>query len=345
MTPDSGTHDGGGTQDTGMPTPDSGGGDSGGGDDVPSTCGMGTSLTGTCAMPVDLATRGMMSGGATVINGNNCMAPMAPMSGIVGPSCATDTMGTMMSHGGYAVVFDYTVHATGHLVARTDMGSDPNLDTVVWIVDGCGSSAHELACNDDADPTMGALSVATTSSDVMAGTHVKIIVAGYTPVAFMDSTNMGNFTLNVSEHPSVAPGGACDATASFCSSGYTCVPASSMSTMGTCVMNGTNGAACNVTGTACTGTNMSGLMLGCTNPMPTADDPGVCLGINPNNGPCTADDPLCMTGYTCIADMTDGGTSMTMGHCKADGSLGGACRMMGTPCDMGTCDMTSGLCM
>ena len=286
-----------------------------------------TALSGTCAASVDLNAMGtaLTMGTGRTITGNNCGAPEAAPSGIVGPSCATADDGT--SHAGHVVVFDYTMQGSGGLSASTAVaGTETALDTVVWIVDGCTATSTELGCADDSGD--GSQSTATTNGVLAAGTHVKIFVAGYTPPVLDGATNTGTFQLEVRELAANPAGGACSMASPLCVTGYTCVPAAG-GTTGTCNADGTEGAHCLTTGTACTGNSAAGTPLCCSEMTPTAATPGFCLGVNPSGGVCTSQDPLCATGSSCIADMG----STTMGHCIADGAMGGACRMTAPACD------------
>jgi hypothetical protein len=334
-TPDAGHIDGGPMADTG-PGTDTGPArpDMGPGHDA----GPSMALTGSCMMPVDLATAGMAltTGTGRTIRGNNTMASAMPVTGLAQPSCATDTsMMPPVSAAGYTVVFQYHVTQTAFVEATTDdMNTDANLDTVVWILDGCSDTAMELACNDD--DANGRQSDAVSAHTVMAGSTVYIMVAGYSPPTTADWTNQGAFQLTVRELVPHAAGDACDQANRYCVDGYACVPTGPMAMTGTCNAYGTDNAPCNLMAPFC---NMG---LQCSTAMPSAADQGVCQVPIAAGMPCTADHFVCVTGATCIADMG----SMTMGHCINDGSMGGACRAMAPECDMGlTCDMTTGLCM
>lgn len=323
-----GTDTGTGT-DTGPARPDTGPGHD---------AGPSMALSGTCMMPVDLATAGtaLTMGTGRTIRGNNTMAPAMPMTGLAQPSCATDTsMMPPVSAAGYTVVFQYHVTETAYIEATTDdMNSDANLDSIVWILDGCSDTAMELACNDDDDN--GRLSDAVTAAAVPAGSTVYIMVAGYSPPTTADWTDNGAFQLTVRELVPHMAGEACDIANPYCVDGYACVPAGPMATTGTCNAFGTDNAPCNLMAPFC------GTGLQCSTAMPSAADQGVCQVPIAAGMPCTADHFVCATGATCIADMG----SMTMGHCLVDGTMGGACRAMAPECDTGlTCDMTTGLCM
>ncbi len=114
-----------------------------------------------------------------------------------------------------------------------------------------------------------------------------------------------------------------------CVANNTCeIDAGSM-TDGHCLVDGSDNGACRITGTPCDGT------LACSNMTPVAGDTGVCQVPIASGGVCTLDHFVCVTGNTCIPDMG----STTMGHCLADGAMGGACRSATPMCDGTlTCD-------
>ena len=282
---------------------------------------------GTCTTPINLNTAGtaLTTGTGRTIASNNSAAPTGALSGVSAGSCAVDGMGAPTATN--EVVFSYTVQTGGHIVASTnDPASDATLDTIVWVLDACTGSAGELACNDDDGSAMTYLSTAASATTVTAGTTVFIVVAGY-----MNPTrpSTGAFRLNVSEQTDHAAGAACDtANSPFCVTAYSCQPDAATGTAGHCLADGALNGACRITGTACD----TGLQ--CTETMPTADAPGVCQVPIATGGVCDADHLLCITGSTCLADQG----STTMGHCLADGSAFGACRLTGAHCDTGlTC--------
>ena len=270
----------------------------------------GNNLTGTCAAPINLNTMGTTAGGVTTISGNNGGAPMAPPTDVVGPSCATDTGG---NHASYAVDFTYTMATSAHLRAGTAVaGTSTAFDSIVWIVDACGSSANELACNDEAART-DSRSMAFTPASIPSGTTVHIMVSGYTPPTSGD-TNRAPFTLEVAELMENAAGAACTTSNPFCVSGYSCIiPTGGVA--GTCVQDGTLNGECRITGTACDGT------MRCSVDVPSATNRGVCQEPLPLGTACTSTMFVCTAGAHCTLD-TGGVTTTT---CRMDGAEGGQC--------------------
>src|SRR5205823_4277204 len=101
--------------------------------------------------------------------------------------------------GGHMVVFSYTMRTTARLVASTDTpGTDPSFDSIIWIADGCGSTAHELACNDDVMGAGNVQSTAVSTATIPAGTHVFIALGGYFPEVG-GNNSFGDFSLAVIE--------------------------------------------------------------------------------------------------------------------------------------------------
>lgn len=124
---------------------------------------------------------------------------------------------------------------------------------------------------------------------------------------------------------SVAAGGTCRTFDTLCPSTQDCVSSTISGTGGTCVdLGSTAGAECN--GGACAG------MLTCQ----TAATPAVCVAPVATGGACGVYSQ-CADGGTCfLTDPAD----RYHGICYAPGSLGGTCRLTGTPCDGGnTCSV------
>ncbi len=274
----------------------------------------GNNLTGTCAAPIDLNTAGTTAGGITSISGNNGGAPADAPTDVVGPSCATDMNG---NHASYAVAFSYTMQTTANLRANTAVtGTASTFDSIVWIVNECGSSGMQLGCNDEALRN-DSRSTAFTPMQIASGTTVRIIVAGYTPP---NGTNRAPFKLEVSELQPNAANAQCDSLNPLCVSGYTCIytPPS----VGSCLADGSLNGACRTSGTACDGT------MRCSVDAPTAGNRGVCQEPLPVGTACTSTMYVCVAGahctqdpgantFTCRTDMAEGGMcSLTMPYCN-----------------------------
>ncbi len=286
--------------------------------------GMMMTTGGTCAMPIDLDTDGtaLAMGTGRRITGSNTGAPAAHMSGLFVGDCADDGEGG--SSAVREVVFRYTTQTAAHLVATTtDASTTADLDTVVYIADGCDASATQIACNDDVGG--GVLtSRALGDAIVPAGTEVFIVVGGYGGA----DVESGTFGLVVSEIQPHAAGEACDAENYFCVENYTCIVNVGDPDNGTCLADGADRGLCRITMPYCD----SGL--GCTNDMPTADATGQCQVPIATGGVCSDSHYLCMPGASCQLD--EG--SEDMGHCLADGTEYGLCRITGMACDAGlTC--------
>lgn len=308
---------GGGGTDTGTGTGTDGGG---GGADT------GASNGGNCTTPIDLNTAGtaLATGTGRTITADNTSAPVAALADVADGSCSGGS-------GVSEVVFSYTTQTAGHLVASTDdAATTAGLDTIVWILDGCSTTANELACNDDGgtiDPD-GLTSVALSDTTVPAGTTVFIVVAGYDGA----DVTTGSFVLTVSE---LAPHGAnevCDATNYFCVDGYTCLRDAGGADTGHCLADGGDNGLCRTAAPFCD----TGLQ--CSETAPTADNTGVCQMPIASGDVCTDTHFVCAPGNTC--EMDEGST--TMGHCLPDGGEYGACRITGTACDTGlTCSVAT----
>jgi hypothetical protein len=122
-------------------------------------------------------------------------------------------------------------------------------------------------------------------------------------------------------------GGACRTWDTTCATGQTCVAAPAPTgTPGTCTPNGaTAGTDCNASG-MCTGTALTCTMVSTTR--------STCLN-NPAaaGGSCgTFARTNCNTGLGCFLTNYE---DRSVGQCRTEGGLGGACRTAGNPCDTG----------
>lgn len=263
---------------------------------------------GTCAEPLEVDGTGR-------IVFDNTAAPEGPMAGLAIGSCTDDGEGGSTAN--HVVVVSYTMETSAFLVASTEDAATTAGDTVVWVLDACSASGGEIACNDDGSE--GLTSRATSAAQVAAGTTVFIAVGSY------GDTDPGAIALTVSEVQPHNPGEDCSDTG-LCVANHSCLVDDA--DMATCVADGIDGGLCRVAAPFCD----SGL--GCTNPMPSADDRGECQMEIAVGGVCSADHFVCVAGATCLADLG----STTMGHCIADGADLGLCRTTGMACDSGlTC--------
>ena len=276
--------------------------------DAPSDARTDAPVVDPCASPRDLTGMAPGTDGSLHVMGNSSSS-----SGVgVGMIPASCTMGAK----GHAVVFQYTMRSTAVLrVSTANAGTSTDFDTVVAVLPSCGNVAT-LACNDDVSQS-DAHSTATTAATVMMGTRVFIAVGGYGRDAA--SADSGAFELTIQEVVPRASGAACTAT-DICATGTHCLANPTAPATTICVPDGTNGGACMagacMTGLACAGT-------------------GVCRAPLALGAACTASD-ACPASAHCAAVTPDG----SLRRCLADGSLGAACRITGTACDMGTCSAT-----
>lgn len=130
----------------------------------------------------------------------------------------------------------------------------------------------------------------------------------------------------------IVSGGVCTADHIVCVANNTCVADPGSTTMGHCLVDGSDNGICRLTSPFCD----TGLQ--CSETAPAADQPGVCQVPIAGGAACTTTHFVCVTGFSC--QMDDG--SMTDGHCLADGAEYGACRLTGMACDTGlTCSETA----
>ena len=276
-------------------------------------------VPGSCDISANLNTEGtpLSTGTGRTFHGDNSSASAEPRTDITSGSCVLFGDDVISS---YELIFSYTAQTDGYIVASTDdPATDPTLDTMMWILDGCSTTAMELGCDDDVDYSGGnTRSTVATARQVTAGTTVFIVVGGFA-AADGETTSHGAFTLNVLE---LAPHGAdeaCDENNPFCVDGHTCVESAEGST---CVRNGTNNAPCNDSEPFCdTG-------LACSN---DEGEPGFCQVPIATGEVCSIEHFVCVEGSACI---TDPGSEV-MGHCNANGANNGLCRTTGEACDDG----------
>jgi hypothetical protein len=106
--------------------------------------------------------------------------------------------------GGYERVHRFTVPVgpTARLVASTaQAGTNPQLDTVIYLRSGCLDSGA-LACNDDAEAPGSRPLASAISIDLAGGTTVYVIVDGF------DRFALGAYELDVRAGPVPADAGA-----------------------------------------------------------------------------------------------------------------------------------------
>lgn len=126
----------------------------------------------------------------------------------------------------------------------------------------------------------------------------------------------------------------CTTRHSVCVTGFSCQLDEGSTTDGHCLADGAEYGLCRVATPFCDGT------LVCSAATPMAGDGSTCQMPIATGGACTPRHYLCVANDTCIPDAG----SMTMGHCIADGAMGGACRAAAPECDGTlTCD-ANGLC-
>jgi hypothetical protein len=263
----------------------------------------------TCATAVNLNTAGtaLASGVGVSFAGSNSDAADT-LTAVPAPGC---------SDSGAVKLFSYTMQGANALVVSTE-SADTDFDTVVWVVDSCAAAATELGCGDDIGSSRASRAIAP---NLAAGTTVTIAVGGY-----LDETvAKGSFHLEVSERPLLAAGAVCTADFPYCVAGSNCIADVGSSTMGHCVLDGTDNGACRETEPFCdTG-------LGCSSETP-ATVGGLCQPPIALGGVCTEQSFVCATGASCVFD------SETMGHCVANGVQDGYCRLTAPFCDTGlTC--------
>lgn len=302
-------------------------GDTGTGSDTPSTTDTGPGVDtgpvatgGTCAMPIDIDTDGtaLTMGTGRRITASNASAPAGVMTGLLNGSCAGTAADSNATN---EIVLHYTMQSNAYLSVTTeDAATAMDMDTIVWVLDACTATATEIACNDDAGA--GLTSTALSGAMVPMGTELFIVVAGYAGA----DVATGDIGVVVTELTPHAAGEACDATNFFCVDGHTCIVDEGSMTTGHCLADGSDRGLCRVTAPFCdTG-------LGCTNPMPTADDTGQCQMPIATGDACTTSHYLCESPMA-SCQLDEG--SDTMGHCLADGTEYGRCRLTGMACDTG----------
>jgi hypothetical protein len=112
--------------------------------------------------------------------------------------------------------------------------------------------------------------------------------------------------------------------------GFSCQLDDGSMTDGHCLADGAEYGLCRIMAPFCDGT------LVCSATTPTAGDGDTCQTPIATGGVCTPRHIVCVANNTCIRDAG----SMTMGHCIADGAMGGYCRPAAPECDGTlTCDM------
>jgi hypothetical protein len=208
------------------------------------------------------------------------------------------------------VAHTYRVNAMGFLrVSTANMGTPSGMgghDTVVWVQDRCETrGAMSFGCNDD---SAGIASTVTSDRLVMAGQTVTIVVATLTEAA----GGMGMpYELTVEEVPPVMMGGQCNPSApNVCVANTTCVGSAQI---GTCVANGSLGAACRAM-------NACDMGLEC---IEQQQDVFRCLRRAPAGGACDSV-TFCPDTENCLPDgmMPNGSAS---GRCRVRGAEGGLC--------------------
>ncbi len=306
------------TRDTGPSTGDTGPstGDTGPstGDTGPIGGDAGPLPAANCAAPIDLSTAGEPLEGAVGrrVRASTAAALDATLSEVPEPRCGSPT---------HALVFKYTMTADAFLFVTTS--EDPaasGMDTVVWLLDGCSTSATELGCNDDGD-SPGYLSDLYSTRGFEAGDDVYIVVASYD----WSGSTPGEFGLRVREVTPIGAGEACDNTSPPCVTGYSCVEDTGGPGAGHCLEDGTEGGACHLDEPHCD----SGLQ--CDVDEPDSWNPGTCVTPIPVGGACSSEHFVCVAGAACQLD--EG--SDDAGHCIADGDAFGRCRTSGDACDSG----------
>lgn len=186
----------------------------------------------------DLDAIGSHTASTTAGMGRNVDAPAESQLPL--PSCQK-----AMSH---AVVFKYTPRTTTQLFISTNTAST-TFDTVLWVLDQCGGTASELACNDDAAvgprPIDSTLTVAAR-----AGTPIMIAVGGYDGMNTQGST--GAVQLIVTEQTPAREGAGCDPAGRFffCTEGAQC--AENYAThAGRCITPGAREGVCTIDNPPC----------------------------------------------------------------------------------------------
>lgn len=295
--------------------------DRGPGTDRPGT-DAGPAVTNPCAMDaiVDLTSRTPGMDGTVLYAGNNNRAP--DMGGI--PTPAMCLGGQNMPRIAHQVVHRYRMRATAVLQVSTDSkGTDPDLDTSIFIATACSSTGMSLGCNDDVSQQV-LQSTARTAATVMAGTEVFIVVGTYSP-PIDGAVAQGTYELLINEITPTAVGQPCTG-ASVCAAEAACIANPGSTTMGTCLADGALRGRCRLTGGACdTG-------LSCSVAMPSTTTRGTCQRTVEVNGNCAEAGTICAMGSSCQASNPADPAVRT---CVANGTQGGACRADSPRCDTG----------
>jgi hypothetical protein len=171
-----------------------------------------------CEQATDLNATGALAGETVTVRGSTERS-----LGTMAAPCNPSVLGHQ--------VYRYRVRGDNvWLRATTNLpGGTPNLDTVLWVLDGaCGEQTAVLECNDDdgaADGDAEGTSTLATRS-LRAGTELTFVVGAYAR-AHRGAASRGEFTLAVTETPSAAPGAECDsAVPGGCVHGYECAATS-----------------------------------------------------------------------------------------------------------------------
>ena len=136
---------------------------------------------------VNLNTAGTLTGATTRYSSTN-----------VGTPAASFFMGTC-GRPGHEIATTYTPRMTGVLRISTDNpGTNMNFDTVVFAGAACTpAGANNLGCNDDNGTAPRTRASVFTTTRVMAGVPIFIIVAGFTPATGAPWIDSGAFELSV----------------------------------------------------------------------------------------------------------------------------------------------------
>lgn len=277
-----------------------------------------TTTVGTCAMPIDLATAGeaLASGVGRQIVMSNASAAASTIGSVPAAECA------ILDEASNAVIFTYTMTTDAYLVATTeDDDTAETMDTVVWILDGCSTSATELGCSDDSDENEEHyLSNAISTQRFAAGTELFIVVAS----SVWSGSEPGEFHLRLVELQPNAAGAACGSANPLCVDGHSCQLDEGSEDSGHCLADGSEFGACRETGAACdAGLECEPNAETCQTPIAVGD-------------PCSARHLLCAAGGSC--QLEDG--SFEDMRCTADGAEFGECSLTDPHCE-GTLVCTS----